>query len=402
MALDHLARTGDDGLVSIMWDLLHAPALAQYDNVRWADYDAVFITQPAWAPTVSASSILELANVVHAAAPGVDVRYFGTSLGTWTDVDALQRGGVRPVHPNALFDDGASWQKPIDFDRLPTPEYRDLGGYVFNMLPFHTRHGCCWGKCRFCSISRGSGGGYVERSVDRVAAELGELVARYDPEALLCRDNAVNGGSLIEMCDRIGDLGRPWLCYARTDLTREEIAALAKSGCKGVYLGVESGSDPVLIAMNKGITAGQHDLALDRLADAGIEPIPSVFVGAPWETGPDFDRTCDLLRRHRGQVRIVNVYQFRWSPGVDERRERTPPHEDAEERLLALSGVCRENGMIAVPGITTIEYMAGKIVCPRTQGYDRSSFSIPTARVPVDVGVGAPKPKKRGPKDRDS
>jgi hypothetical protein len=395
VALDQLDRAGDQSLIQIVWEMMRVGSRAQYGKVPWAAYDAVFITQPAWAPTVDASLILDLASVIREASPGIDVRYFGMSLGTWTNATMLERGGVRPVHLSDPFGE-SSWQRPIDYDALPTPVYHEVDSYLFRMLPFHMRHGCCWGKCKFCSISRGAGAGYLERSVYRVAVELGELVAKYNPDALICRDNAVNGGDIIAMCERIRDLGKPWLCYARTDLTRDEVDALAMSGCKGVYLGVESGSDSVLSAMNKGVTEQDHDRVITLLAEAGVQPIPSVFVGAPWETDDDFQMTCDLLRRHADRTPLVNVYQFRWSPGADGARDRLAPHPNAQERFHALVDVCSENGMKAVPGITTLEFMAAKIVCSLAQGYDESSISDPDARLSVEIGVAAP--KKQAPR----
>lgn len=366
MALRRLEQTGDETPVMMMWGLLAAQARTEYEKIPWADYEVVCVTHPGWAPTLPASLILDLAEAIHRASPGTEVRYFGTSLGTWTDVDALTRGRVRAVHLNSLLAE-SPWLGPIDYDRLPTPTFRELDGYLFHMLPFRLRHGCCWGRCRFCSISRGAGAGYLERSVDRVAAELAELVAAYAPAGLVCHDNAVNGGRLIPFCERIGQLGKPWLCAARSDLSQPEIRALAKSGCKGVYLGIESGSEDVLAAMDKGTTVQDHDRVLSMLSGEGIEPVPSVFVGAPWESEAAFADTCRLLRRHRGQVHIVNVYKFRWSPGTDARGEGGPPHENTEHRYAALVEVCRENDMLPVPGITTLEYLFAKLICPETQ-----------------------------------
>jgi Radical SAM superfamily len=399
VALDQLDRAADQSLISIVWEMMRMQARAQYQKVPWADYDAVFVTQPAWAPTVDAALVLDLAGAIRAVAPGIDIRYYGMSLGTWTNPGALERGGVRPVHLGDPFGD-SSWQRPTDYDALPTPVYSHSGEYLFPMLPFHMRHGCCWGKCKFCSISRGAGAGYLERSVDRVAAELGEIVATYDPAALICRDNAVNGGNIVALCERIRDFGKPWLCYARTDLTRDEVDALALAGCKAVYLGVESGSDRVLEAMNKGVTAADHDRVMAELADAGIEPIPSIFVGAPWETDDDFEKTCDLVRRQSGRARLVNVYQFRWSPGAPGAAEGKLPHPNAAERYHTLIDVCREAGMKAVPGITTLEFMAAKIVCSMRHGYDQSAISDPDARLSVEGGVVA-SPKRAMPERDD-
>jgi hypothetical protein len=363
MALRRLEQTGEEAPVMMMWSLLAAQARAVYEKIHWADYEAVFVTHPGWSPTMPAQLVVDMAEVIHGASPETQVCYFGTSLGTWTDAEALARGGVRPVHLNSLLG-GSSWSPPIDYDRLPTPTYRELDGYLFRMLPFRARHGCRWAKCRFCSISRGAGGGYLERSIERVAAELAALVQRHNPAGLVCHDNAVNGGGLVPLCERIAELGRPWLCAARSDLSPAEVQALARSGCKGVYLGIESGNEQVLAAMRKGTTVADHDCVLAMLADAGVEPVPSIFGGAPWEPAEAFQDTCRLLRRHRGRVHIVNVYKFRWSPGADVSRDGELPQQDTDCRYDALVNVCRENDMLPVAGITTLEYLFAKLACP--------------------------------------
>ncbi len=377
-ALRHLEQTGNDTPLVLLWGLLAAQARATYEDIPWTDYQVVFVTQPAWAPTVPARLVLELAHAIHRVSPDTDVRYFGTSLGTWTDVDSLVAGHVRPVHLNDLLAE-SSWERPIDYDGLPPPTFRELDGYIFRALPFQMRHGCCWGKCRFCSISRGANAGYQERSLERFAAQLSKLVETYEPVGLVCQDNAVNGGGLIPFCERLRDLGKPWVCGARSDLSLEEIRALAKSGCKAVYLGIESGSEQVLVAMDKGTTVQDHDRALSVLPSYGIEPVPSIFVGAPWESESAFSETCALLRRHRGHVRIVNVHRFHWSPGAEIRSvEEEPPHADSQRRYHMLVGVCRDNGMLPVPGITTVEYFCAKRVCPHTQGYEASPSPQPS------------------------
>ena len=371
MALRNLEQTADDVPVIMMWSLLAAQARAEYRKVQWSDYEQVFVTHPGWAPTLPAGLIVELAEEIHAQSPNTEVCCFGTSLGTWTDVDALAHGRVRPVHLNALLAE-SPWARPIDYDQLPAPTFRELEGYIFRLLPFRLRHGCCWGRCRFCSISRGAGAGYQERSVEHVAAELARMVETYAPTGLVCHDNAVNGGRLLAFCERIGQLGKPWLCAARSDLSRTEVLALARSGCKGVYLGIESGNEQVLTAMAKGTTVQEHDQVLAWLPEAGIEPVPSVFVGAPWETEAAFADTCALLRRHRGRVHIVNVYKFRWSPGTGDPAAGQPPHANTERRYDTLLQVCRENGMLPVPGITTLEFLFARLICPKTQGYSAS------------------------------
>ena len=59
-----------------------------------------------------------------------------------------------------------------------------------------------------------------------------------------------------------------WFSYFRCSNSDEEaIDLMARSGCKGVFLGIESGSPHILQAMNKAAT-------IEKYAD-GIEAAPS-------------------------------------------------------------------------------------------------------------------------------
>jgi len=63
----------------------------------------------------------------------------------------------------------------------------------------------------------------------------------------------------------------PFLCQTRADLmTEENVDALRRAGCAEAWLGVESGSQAILDAMDKGITLDQVQGAVARLRAANI------------------------------------------------------------------------------------------------------------------------------------
>src|SRR3546814_6445960 len=56
-----------------------------------------------------------------------------------------------------------------------------------------------------------------------------------------------------------------WFSFLRVQYVNEEVMAMMKdSGCKGVYLGIESASDKVLKNMNKRATNKQFAEGVDR------------------------------------------------------------------------------------------------------------------------------------------
>ncbi len=82
--------------------------------------------------------------------------------------------------------------------------------------------------------------------------------------------------------------------------------------CRYIHLPVQSGSDRLLKAMNRGYTVAEYMELLDRvrqyLPDAEIAT--DIIVGFPGETEEDFEATADLLRRGR----FKNSFIFKYSP----------------------------------------------------------------------------------------
>jgi radical SAM superfamily enzyme YgiQ (UPF0313 family) len=74
---------------------------------------------------------------------------------------------------------------------------------------------------------------------------------------------------------------------------------LKASGCTEVWMGVESGSQAILDAMDKGINIGQVEVARERLRLAGIRACFFLQFGYPGETWTELQQTISLVRRLR-------------------------------------------------------------------------------------------------------
>jgi anaerobic magnesium-protoporphyrin IX monomethyl ester cyclase len=109
----------------------------------------------------------------------------------------------------------------------------------------------------------------------------------------------------------------PFKCLNRVDLLlREgEIEALQRAGCQIVWTGVESGSQQVLDAMDKGTTVAQVHEATRRLRAAGIEAGFFLQFGYPGETRADIEETFQLVRACRpDQIGVSVSYPLPGTP----------------------------------------------------------------------------------------
>jgi anaerobic magnesium-protoporphyrin IX monomethyl ester cyclase len=93
------------------------------------------------------------------------------------------------------------------------------------------------------------------------------------------------------------DAAIPFMIQSRVDLmTERAVEGLARAGCVEVWLGVESGSQKILDAMDKGTRVEQIPAVRERLAKAGIRACYFLQLGYPGETFADLQATARLVR----------------------------------------------------------------------------------------------------------
>ena len=192
--------------------------------------------------------------------------------------------------------------------------------------------------CTFCVVpyTRGS---EFSRPVAQIMAEARKLAAQGVRELTLLGQNVnafhglgTAGGSvtlagLVAELSRIEGIDRlRYMTSHPRDMSDGLIAAHAENLklMPYLHLPVQSGSDAVLKAMNRGHTAEHYLKLIARIRQARPDMALSgdFIVGFPGETDADFRATLDLVRA----VRYAGAYSFKYSP-----RPGTPAAESEKQ-----------------------------------------------------------------------
>jgi anaerobic magnesium-protoporphyrin IX monomethyl ester cyclase len=200
----------------------------------------------------------------------------------------------------------------LNWKNLPKParELIDLTPYRDAWLSAHghfstnvvASRGCPY-QCNWCAKPI-SGNKFQLRSPELVAAEICELKKVYGVQHIWFGDDifALNQHWIQKFADRIEalDCKLPFKIQSRADLmSRETVAGLKRAGCTEVWMGVESGSQRVLDAMDKGLRIAEVEDARARLRDAGIRACYFLQFGYPGEHWDDIRQTIALVRDTR-------------------------------------------------------------------------------------------------------
>ncbi len=205
---------------------------------------------------------------------------------------------------------------PLDIDMLPWPSFDyfirqpyDFAIEMFSMpqvvLPMTTSRGCPF-RCRFCSNRRIFKGKARLACAIRIFDEMKRLARDYGARGVFFREDnfTQSPARIFELCSllREGNVKMDWACESRIDTLFKRkglLEEMAACGCKGLYLGVESGSQRVLDLMNKNITIGQIEDVFCRCKKLGIKTYASMVYGYPGETRRERDETDAMLARIR-------------------------------------------------------------------------------------------------------
>jgi radical SAM superfamily enzyme YgiQ (UPF0313 family) len=249
---------------------------------------------------------------------GFDAVVIGEGEATTLElVRALGAGGPwRSISGLVLLEDGevtrtAPRSRIDDLDSIPFPARHlvDMEAYAkvwrgkhgYFALSLTASRGCPF-ICKFCSRPI-FGQVHRTRSVENIIEEIKEVAGTYRPDRIWFTDDilTIKKGWVLELCKRLEEEGLDleFEALARADLMDAEVLqAMKRAGFRQLYYGVESGSQRVLDAMQKGQTMEDIARASMETRRAGIVQHWFIMMGYPGETREDVESTIDLLVKH--------------------------------------------------------------------------------------------------------
>jgi radical SAM superfamily enzyme YgiQ (UPF0313 family) len=173
-----------------------------------------------------------------------------------------------------------------------------------------TARGCPY-TCRWCSRSV-FGETHRRRSPANVADEVQEIVERYRPEMLWYVDDVftIHKGWLLKYDAELRRRGLrvPFECISRAERVDGEVAdALARLGCRRLWIGSESGSQRILDAMDRRITVAQVQHATRLLKERGVQVGMFIMLGYEGEEESDIAATIEHLKISAPDVFLTTV-----------------------------------------------------------------------------------------------
>jgi len=265
-------------------------------------------------------------------APEIDVVVRGE--GEWTALDLL-----RALEAGASLEAvaGITWRDPegqIHRNRnRPLGDVLELPEVDFGLLPADfaramevsgvTSRGCTF-RCRYCHEFRFWGGvvrqypaARVVGEMERVARQLGNRMAGID-DSMLSMDDAY----FLDLCRQLGaspELPDRFGFLTRVDtITPEGLRAMRQARLGSLSVGLESGSEAVLAAMNKGVTVAQAEAGLRLTRDAGVGLAGFFIVGHPGDNPEESARTRGWVDGlfAEGLVAHIDAAMFSPYPGT--------------------------------------------------------------------------------------
>lgn len=227
------------------------------------------------------------------------------------------QGGPWDTIPGvACLRDGAVHQCPKapvlrHLDGLPLPAWdlidpepyaaiwrRSQGHFSLNVA---TTRGCPY-KCNWCAKPI-YGNRYNSRSPEHVVRELEWLIEHHAPDHIWFADDifGLKPGWVQRFRDVLRERGVAirYKIQSRVDLLLESdtIDALVASGLEEVWVGAESGSQPILDAMDKGTTVEQIAEATQLLRSKGVRVCYFLQFGYLGETTAQVEETIRMVER---------------------------------------------------------------------------------------------------------
>jgi radical SAM superfamily enzyme YgiQ (UPF0313 family) len=199
---------------------------------------------------------------------------------------------------------GKIWRP--DYYALPLDGYLSPGF----ILPYSASAGCYWKRCTFCP-ENAEDNPYVPVPPSQVLADIKDIAETTNPALIHLLDNAISP-ALLEALSATRQ-SAPWYGFARISprLTDPGFCReLKQSGCVMLKLGIESGDQRVLDALQKGIRVETASAVLKNLKNSGIATYVYLMFGTPAETEAGARKTLEFTVKHCDSIDFLNLAIF--------------------------------------------------------------------------------------------
>ncbi len=162
-----------------------------------------------------------------------------------------------------------------------------------------TGRGCPF-DCAFCAQAAITGRLVRFLSDDHLHRELDTLLKHYECDLIYIEDDTfnINKKRVHHLCGSVFPQHRfKWHCLCRADTMDQRLAdVLAKGGCQNVTFGFETGSDKMLLAMDKRETMQEAYDAIECVKNAGMGIRGQMIIGFPGETDETVEETKRFIQ----------------------------------------------------------------------------------------------------------
>ncbi len=202
-------------------------------------------------------------------------------------------------------------------DLLPEDDYimsDRLAGTKLKMVHVMFSRGCSY-NCAYCGVPREDNRTVRYRPTKSIVDELKYLKNR-GIEGFSIIDDCflTNQEKALEIIEAVKEVGLKWSLAARIDQINETVVkALRNANCLEIKFGIETGSDKLLEAMDKGFTVAQAKAAIKlvRAHDIGVKAF--IITGLPFEDDATNTET-EVFLKEMGKDYINRVSLLRFVP----------------------------------------------------------------------------------------
>ena len=213
-------------------------------------------------------------------------------------------------------------------NEFPMPDYTGInfGGHIG--ISVITSRGCPF-SCNFCASSDFWKHHYQMRSPDHVVWEIEQRKREGFTTWIFEDDNfTINKKRTYDICSKL-DGKLTWQCTSRAETLDADLCAeLYRAGCRKIWIGVETLSQPALDRCNKNTTVERMLEGIANAHRAGIATISLFIVGLPGDTAEEIAITRERI--HSSAITEIGTNIAWILPGTElHRRAKERGFDDA-------------------------------------------------------------------------